>query len=46
MIYHECPTCGANLDPGEPCDICKSREEKAPEQIAQAAEKEYKHVDD
>lgn len=22
MIYHTCPRCGANLDPGERCD-CK-----------------------
>ncbi len=20
MYYHECPCCGAYLDPGEPCD--------------------------
>lgn len=48
MLYHECPICGASLDPGETCDICRSREEKekAPEQIAQAAERDDKHADD
>jgi hypothetical protein len=24
--YHICPKCGANLDPGEPCD-CEENEE-------------------
>lgn len=28
MMYHTCPYCGANLDPGERCDCQK--EESAP----------------
>lgn len=28
--YNTCPLCGANLDPGEPCD-CESESEKAKE---------------
>lgn len=27
MIYHTCPYCGANLDPGEHCDCENEREE-------------------
>lgn len=26
--YNTCPKCGANLDPGEPCD-CEEQEEKS-----------------
>lgn len=26
--YNICPTCQANLDPGEPCDYCADREEE------------------
>lgn len=26
MYYNSCPLCGANLDPGEPCD-CKEQTE-------------------
>lgn len=25
--YYTCPTCGANLDPGEICSECKQRRE-------------------
>lgn len=28
MVYHTCPDCGANLDPGEQCDCWEEREEK------------------
>ena len=28
MYYNECPFCGANLDPGEPCDCQDSRRRK------------------
>lgn len=28
MIYHTCPYCGANLDPGEHCDCENEREEE------------------
>lgn len=26
--YNTCPNCGANLDPGEPCDCEKEREDR------------------
>lgn len=29
MIYHTCPLCGANLDPGERCSDCAAEEKKA-----------------
>ena len=29
MIYHTCPHCGANLDPGERCSDCAAEEKKA-----------------
>ena len=29
MYYRPCPTCGANLDPGERCD-CQDKEKAAP----------------
>lgn len=29
MLYHTCPECGANLDPGESCDC---QDEKEPDQ--------------
>ena len=25
MLYHECPNCGSNLDPGERCDCAKEK---------------------
>ena len=28
MYYHPCPNCGANLDPGEPCDCQDTLEQK------------------
>ena len=30
MIYHTCPRCGANLDPGERCD-CQPQTEMPPQ---------------
>ena len=30
MIYHTCPHCGANLDPGERCDCPDSAEDFKP----------------
>lgn len=27
--YHECPTCGAALDPGEVCEECREKEKAA-----------------
>lgn len=27
--YHECPQCGANLDPGERCDCAREKKETA-----------------
>ena len=44
--FRTCPTCGANLDPGERCDCCKT----APEQRRSGAEYKngyrmgYKHA--
>lgn len=26
--YNTCPYCGANLDPGEPCDCMKEKEKR------------------
>lgn len=34
-FYKTCPRCGANLDPGEPCD-CEQEEKKMRERLAQA----------
>ena len=28
MFYRECPYCGSNLDPGEPCDCQEVRKNK------------------
>lgn len=28
MYYNECPLCGANLDPGEPCDCQEEKKSK------------------
>lgn len=28
--YRTCPECGANLDPGEPCECHKQKEEDNP----------------
>ena len=30
MYYRKCPTCGANLDPGEICQECREKESAAP----------------
>lgn len=30
VIYHTCPYCEANLDPGERCDCPRAKEEYAP----------------
>jgi len=35
--YHECPECGANLDPGETCDCRKPAKEKTADAITPAA---------
>jgi len=31
MYYNRCPECGANLDPGEPCDCKEERRWKEKE---------------
>ena len=35
MYYHECPMCGAHLDPGERCDCTRqiSRVKKEPSKV-------------
>ncbi len=36
MYYHVCPFCGANLDPGEPCDCGKKENPPAEREARQA----------
>lgn len=38
MYYNVCPKCGANLDPGEPCEDCKEKERREEEQKNKAKE--------
>ena len=35
--YHECPDCGAHLDPGEICDCGRAEKEPPPELAPQRA---------
>lgn len=38
MYYNECPLCGANLDPGEPCDCQEEKKSKKKLQLKNQSE--------
>lgn len=43
MYYNKCPLCGANLDPGEPCDCQEEKKSKKKLQLKNQREHGIEH---